>query len=86
MNKEISLKIQGEAIRFNVTPELYHKYIDEVQMTKKVAPAHNFLMRAVAKEDKDALRKILDLPGAAVQIVGQVIEEYAPDLEILLGE
>ncbi|MDM7114387.1 putative phage tail assembly chaperone, partial [Klebsiella pneumoniae] len=42
----------------------------------------NFLMRIVTPETKEALETILALPGAALQVVGKVLEEYTPELEI----
>jgi len=86
MKKNIPLTINGTRIVFAMTPTLYNQYIDEMQMTKKVGPASNLLMRAVQPEDKDALREILALPGACMQIVGELVEQFAPDLEIIAGE
>ncbi|WP_022657831.1 putative phage tail assembly chaperone [Desulfovibrio desulfuricans] len=86
MNKTVTLTINGKILRFNVTPEVYNKYIDEIQSTKKVGPTRNALMRTVHAEDKETLKGLIDLPGAAMQIWSQVVEEYAPDLTITVGE
>ncbi|MBJ4025549.1 putative phage tail assembly chaperone [Salmonella enterica subsp. enterica serovar Derby] len=60
----------------------YNKCISEMAMDKKVAPAHNYLMRIVATESKEALAEILKRPGAALQLVSKVNDIYAPELEI----
>ena len=86
MNKTVTLTINGKILRFTVTPEVYNKYIDEIQSTKKVGPTRNALMRTVHAEDKEILKGLIDLPGAAMQIWSQVVEEYAPDLTITVGE
>ena len=51
-------------------------------MDNKVAPAHNYLVRIVSAESKEALEDILKRPGAALQLAGKVNELYAPELEI----
>lgn len=56
MNKTVTLTINGKILRFNVTPEVYNKYIDEIQSTKKVGPTRNALMRTVHAEDSAAER------------------------------
>lgn len=80
--KSIVLTIAGSDISFSPDMATYNKYINEMSMTNKVAPAHNFLVRAVAAEDKESLLKIIERPGATLQIVGKLLEEYTPELEI----
>lgn len=86
MKSTITLSINGTAIRFDMTPELYNKYIDEVQATKKVGPTQNLLMRSVHPEDKEALKEFIKMPGATMQIASMLIEQYSPDLEVTVGE
>ncbi|HCT8728677.1 Protein of uncharacterised function (DUF2765) [Klebsiella variicola] len=83
MSKEqIQLTIAGKDVSFVPNVMAYNKYINEITMNNKVSPAHNFLMRIVTPETKEALETILALPGAALQVVGKVLEEYTPELEI----
>lgn len=82
MTKSIVLNIAGTDISFKPDMATYNKYINEMSMSNKVAPAHNFLTRTVEAESKDALLKIMELPGATLQIVGKLLEEYTPELEI----
>lgn len=84
MAKEIILSVAGKDIAFEPNEVAYNKFINEMQMDNKVAPAHSYLMRIVRKEDKEALGEVLRLPGAALQIVGEVNKEYAPQLEIFV--
>lgn len=48
MQKTIKLAVNGTELAFDVTTELYNKYINEMCPNNKVAPAHNFAMRCVA--------------------------------------
>ena len=48
MQKTIRLSINGTDLAFDVTTELYNKYVNEMMPNNKVAPAHNFAMRCVA--------------------------------------
>ncbi len=86
MKSTITLTINGSAVRFDMTPEIYNKYVDEIQTTKKVGPTQNLLMRAVHSEDKEALKSIIKMPGATMQIGSMLIEQYSPDIEITVGE
>ena len=86
MKSTITLTINGAELRFDMTPEVYNKYIDEVQSTKKVGPTQNLLMRAINPEDKEALKSIIAMPGAVMQVASSLIEKYSPDLNITVGE
>jgi len=86
MKRTITLTINGTAIRFDMTPELYNKYIDEVQSSKKVGPTKNLLTRAVHSEDKEALKVLMAMPSSAMQIADALLEEYSPDIDIVVGE
>lgn len=82
MAKPIVLTIAGTDISFSPDMATYNKYINEMAMNNKVAPAHNFLARTVDADSKEALLKIMEQPGATLQIVGKLLEEYTPELEI----
>lgn len=86
MSKTIKLKIDGKPIAFNVDVAAYDKYLNDLTPHNKVAPARNFLTRTVAAEDKEALKTVLEKPGAALQIANKLAEEFTPDIEIELGE
>lgn len=86
MKEAITLRVNGTPILFDMTADIYNKYIDEIQPTKKTGPTRNMLMRAVHPDSKDALKAVVDLPGVAMQIAGQLVEKYAPDIEITVGE
>lgn len=82
----IELTIKGQIFEFNVTVAMYNQYINEMQPHNKVTPAHNFLMRSIKDDQKDDLKEVLKLPGAPIQIAAKVVEEYSPDLEIMVGK
>lgn len=80
--KTIHLAIAGADVSFVPNVTAYNKYINEITISNKISPAHNFLKRIVTAETKEALDKLLELPGAALQITAKVMEEYSPELEI----
>ncbi|EHN8808817.1 MULTISPECIES: putative phage tail assembly chaperone [Enterobacter cloacae complex] len=82
MEQKINLVVCGKEIVFVPNQTAYNKFINEMAMDNKVAPAHSYLMRIVEPESKDALTEILKRPGAALQLTGKVNEIYAPELEI----
>ena len=74
MQKTITLTANKAELTFEVTTDKYNKYINELSLSNKIAPAHNFLMRCVEQ------------PGFAVQIASFVVEEFQPDLTLALGK
>lgn len=82
MEQKINLVVCGKEIVFAPNQIAYNKFINEMAMDNKVAPAHNYLTRIVEPESKDALAELLKRPGAALQLAGKVNEIYAPELEI----
>lgn len=86
MKKTITLRVNGQAFVFEPTLDIYNKFIDEMQPHKKVAANRNLLVRSVHPDSKEALKAFLDLPGAAVQIAHALVEEYAPDIDVVVGE
>ncbi|HFZ7969459.1 TPA: putative phage tail assembly chaperone [Salmonella enterica subsp. enterica serovar Birkenhead] len=86
MSKEntaiITLTVAGVDIRFAPTEAVYNKFVNEMSMDNKVAPAKNYLMRCVLPEDKEALEKLIHRPGAAMQIAAKLNEDFAVDLEV----
>lgn len=82
MEQKIKLVVCGNEIVFAPNQTAYNKFINEMAMDNKVAPAHNYLNRIVETESKEALAELLKRPGAALQLAGKVNEIYAPELEI----
>lgn len=86
MNKEIKIKINGQALTFLVTAEAYKKYVNESTPLNKIAPARNLLVRCVVPADKDALQTLLEMPSVDLQVASHLMDQYLPDLEIEVGE
>lgn len=82
MEQKITLVVSGKEIVFVPNQTAYNKFINEMAMDNKVAPAHNYLTRIVEPESKDVLIDVLKRPGAALQLTGKVNDIYAPELEI----
>ncbi|OXS14000.1 hypothetical protein CGX12_16600 [Zobellella denitrificans] len=83
MSKQtITLVVNGTDLTFEPTTQAYNKYINELSMDDKVAPAHTYLNRIVAAESKEALGKLLAQPGAGLKLVAKVNEAFEPELEI----
>ncbi|AEY01476.1 phage protein [Oceanimonas sp. GK1] len=83
MSKQtITLTVNGTDLVFEPTTQAYNKYINELSMDDKVAPAHNYLNRIVAADSKDALAKVLALTGAGLKLAAKVNEAFVPELEI----
>ncbi|MFG0887549.1 putative phage tail assembly chaperone [Vibrio sp. CJQ_6] len=83
MSKQIVLTVGNTDITFVPTEADYNDYMNALAQGEIVTSAHNFLMNAVTDESKDAFRELTnDNPGAAIQVVGEVLKEYTPKLQI----
>ncbi|PWF53623.1 hypothetical protein BHT19_0023040 [[Kluyvera] intestini] len=82
MSEKIKLAVAGVELVFVPNVTAYNKFINDMSMDNKVAPAVGYLNRIVEAESKEALASIIQRPGAALQLVGKINEIYAPELEI----
>ncbi len=82
MSEKIKLAVAGVELVFAPNVTAYNKFINDMSMDNKVAPAVGYLNRIVEAESKEALSSIIQRPGAALQLVGKINEIYAPELEI----
>jgi len=84
-NKQaIELTISGIDYTFNVTREEYNGFVNKVG-AQKVGPAFNFLTATIETDSRTQLVHLMrNTPGAEMEIVQLVIEEYVPDLDIVV--
>ena len=83
-NKEITLEVGENEFTFNLTPADVTKYFNALTQTNKVAPGNNLLMNTVKQEEKATLKSILANPVMVMQIAGALLEEYAPNVEVIV--
>lgn len=83
--QRLDVEVNDSTVSFNVGRDDYNKYINSVTQNNKVAPSHNFLMQTVDGQHKETLKEILaDSPGSEVQLAGAILEQYTPDLGIVV--
>lgn len=83
MNKKYSITLDGKNIDLNITLVAHDKYINESK-TNLPAAAKNFLSRCVDQKSKETLAPFLDMPQIPLQIVGEILEDYVPTVNIEL--
>ncbi|TNH44435.1 putative phage tail assembly chaperone [Photorhabdus luminescens] len=81
-NKMITLMIGENEMTFEPNIIAYNSMINDMTMDNKVVPIVTYLRRIVQPAFKSELDELLQIPGAAMQIVEKVNSEYAPKLEI----
>lgn len=82
MSEQIKLAIAGTELVFEPNVTAYNKFINDMSMDNKVAPAVSYLKRIVAAESKQALEGFIIRPGVPLQLAVKVNEIFAPELEI----
>ncbi|WP_036773628.1 putative phage tail assembly chaperone [Photorhabdus australis] len=81
-NKIITLIIGETEIKFEPNMIAYNSMINDMTLDNKIVPIVTYLRRVVQPASKAALDELLQIPGAAMQIVERLNSEYAPKLEI----
>ena len=82
--REIELEIGNNEFTFELTPQDVTKYFNAVNQNNKVAPANNLLVTTVKQEQRASLKPLLANPVMVMQLAGTLLEEYAPDVEIIV--
>ncbi|MNH02076.1 hypothetical protein D3C79_613060 [compost metagenome] len=82
--RDITLEVGEKEFTFTLTPQDVTKYFNAVTANNKVAPSHNLLSNTVAVDQRADLRTLLANPVMTMQIAGALLEEYAPDVEIIV--
>ena len=84
VHRDITLEFANQEFTFHLTPADVTKYFNATTQANKVAPAHNLLMSTVKPEGKDDLKSLLENPVTTMTIAGALLEEYSPDLDIIV--
>ena len=82
--REITLEVGDKEFTFSVTPQDVTKYFNAMTANNKVSPSHNLLINTGLHAERDELRKVLLNPVMTMQISSALLEEYAPDIEVIL--
>ncbi|AYA42055.1 putative phage tail assembly chaperone [Xenorhabdus nematophila] len=72
----------GNEIKFEPNIIAYNSMINDMTMDNKIVPVVTYLRCIIQPASKPALDKLLQIPGAAMQLVEKINSEYAPKLEI----
>ncbi|WP_342653518.1 putative phage tail assembly chaperone [Pseudomonas sp. F3-2] len=84
VNRDITLEIGSDEFLFHLTPADVTKYFNSTTQNNKVAPANNLLMGTVQQEQKAALKPLLANPVTTMTIAGALLEEYSPDVDVIV--
>ena len=82
--REITLEMGDKNFTFNLAPQDVTKYFNGMTASNKVAPTHNLLINTVKADQRDELRALMTNPVMTMQLAGVILEEYAPDVEIIV--
>ena len=82
--REITLEVGDKEFTFELTPQDVTKYFNAVTPNNKVAPSNNLLTTTVLPAHLDALRPLLRNPVFTMQLAGTLLDEYAPDVEVVI--
>ena len=85
-NKIVTLEIDGVDFNFNITRELYNSFAGKIaKASSPHQPMHNFLIDTIDNDQRTALVTIIRAnPGSEMDIMTGVIEDYKPDLQVVV--
>ena len=82
--REITLEVGEQEFKFTLTPQDVTKYFNSMTANNKVSPSHNLLVGTVHQDERATLKELLKNPVMTMQLVGSLLEEYAPDIDIIV--
>ncbi|MCP1500647.1 hypothetical protein J2Y86_005354 [Pseudomonas migulae] len=82
--RDITLEVGDKEFTFTLTPQDVTKYFNGMTQNNKVAPANNLLVNTVKQEQRATLKSLLVNPVTVMQMAGALMEEYGPDVEIIV--
>ena len=82
--RDITLEVGDKEFTFTLTPQDVTKYYNSVTQNNKVAPANNLLVSTVDQQERATLKPLLSNPTMVLQLAGALLEEYSPDVEIIV--
>lgn len=84
VNRDITMEIGDRDFTFHLTPQDVTKYFNSTTNNNKVAPANNLLVSTVKQEERASLKPLLVNPMTVMELAGALLEEYSPDLGIIV--
>ncbi|EKT4494008.1 putative phage tail assembly chaperone [Pseudomonas putida] len=82
--REITLELGEQEFTFTLTPADVTKYFNSLNQNNKVAPANNLLVTTIDQEQRATLKPHLGNPVMTMQLAGALLEEYGPNVEIIV--
>ncbi|WP_095155760.1 putative phage tail assembly chaperone [Pseudomonas sp. Irchel 3E13] len=82
--REITLELGEQEFTFTLTPADVTKYFNSMTQNNKVAPANNLLVTTVHQEERATLKPLLVNPVMTLQLAGALMEEYGPQVDIIV--
>ena len=82
--RDITLTVGETDFTFTLSPQDVTRYFNAVTPNNKVAPSNNLLTNTVKAEQLPVLRPLLGNPVLIMQLAGALLEEYGPDVEIVV--
>ncbi|MBB1272526.1 putative phage tail assembly chaperone [Psychromonas sp. SR45-3] len=83
--KAIVLTIGATDFTFSPTVADHNNYTNDLMPDNKIAPAHTFLSRTVAPEQKEALVELLDtVPGLVMEVFMEINKASRGGLKVAL--
>jgi hypothetical protein len=83
-SRDITLEVGDKEFTFTLTPQDVTKYFNSLTQNNKVAPANNLLVNTIKQEERATLKALLGNPVMVMQLAGALVEEYGPDVEVIV--
>lgn len=82
MKDSVVINIAGEEFTFIRDDVAYDQMINDIETHNKVTPMKDYLLAIVAREQKQALLEIINVPNLAMQVAAKVNEVLVPQIDL----
>ncbi|QPB43070.1 putative phage tail assembly chaperone [Rodentibacter haemolyticus] len=82
LKDSVVVNIAGVDFTFIRDNSAFDQMINDMESNNKVTPFKDYLLAIVAREQKEDLLEIINVPGLAMQVAAKVNEVFVPQIEV----
>lgn len=82
LKDSVVVNIGGVDFTFIRDNTAYDQMINDFDSKNKVTPFKDYLLAIVARDQKEELLEIINVPGLAMQVAAKVNEVFVPQIEV----
>ena len=82
LKDSVTVNVAGVDFTFLRDNSAYDQMINDYESNNKVTPFKDYLLAIVAREQREDLLEIINVPGLAMQVAAKVNEVFVPQINV----